>query len=94
MLKARYPGKITKSKEARIITRKENAKSFLSLYFSDKNPAGIDITPQAIKKANGNKPVSVRLKSKLSLTSTIIELRIFVINEITKNMSITKPMMW
>jgi hypothetical protein len=93
ILKTRYPGKITNSKDARIITRKETDNSIFSLYFSDKKPAGIDITPYAIKKENGNNPVNVRLRSKLSLTSTIIELRIFVINDITKNISITKAMM-
>jgi hypothetical protein len=40
---------------------------------------------------NGKKPVEARLKLKLSLTSTIIEFKIFVINDITKNTPITKP---
>jgi hypothetical protein len=75
--------------EARVITKNAATNSVLLPYFSDKNPAGIDIMPYAIKNENGNKPVRVRLNSKLCLTSTIMEFRIFVIKDITKNTSIT-----
>lgn len=91
ILNTPYPGKIAKPKEATPIIKKEADNKVLSLYFSDKNPAGMDIIPYAIKNVNGKNPVEVRLKSKLSLTSTIIEFRMLVMNDITKNTNITSP---
>jgi len=75
------------------MTKNETDSNVLSLYFSDKKPAGMDMMPYAIKKVNGNRPVKVRLRSKLSLTSTIMELSILVMKDITKNTIITKPIM-
>ncbi len=43
-----------------------------------------------MKKEKGRNPVRPRLKSKLSLTSTIIEFRMLVIKEIEKKIIITK----
>tara|TARA_Y100000815_G_scaffold147575_1_gene133471 strand:+ start:2382 stop:2705 length:324 start_codon:yes stop_codon:yes gene_type:complete len=94
MLKTPYCGNRAKPREASAMTKNETESNVLSLYFSDKKPAGMDMMPYAIKKVNGNRPVKVRLRSKLSLTSTIMEFRILVMNEITKNTIITSPIMW
>jgi hypothetical protein len=91
MLKTPYWGSNAKPREASAMTKKETESNVLSLYFSDKNPAGMDIMPYAIKKVKGNNPVNVRLRSKLSLTSTMMEFRMLVMNEITKNTIITNP---
>jgi len=47
-------------------------------------PEGTDITPYAIKNADGKKPAKNKLKSKLTFISSRIEFKIFVINDITK----------
>jgi hypothetical protein len=47
-------------------------------------PAGIDITPYAIKNAKGNRAAKVKLKLKLCITSGLSEPNIFVMKEITK----------
>jgi hypothetical protein len=38
-------GETTKTNEATVININENDKSAFSQYFSDKNPAGMDMTP-------------------------------------------------
>lgn len=58
---------------------------FFSLNFSTKMPAGIDITPYAMKNANGNSEDKVKLRLKLLITSGFKAPRIFVMKEITKN---------
>ena len=52
--------------------------------FSMSKPAGIDITPYAIKNANGSTATSVRLSLKSSIISGTRGPMIFVRNEITK----------
>lgn len=79
-----------KANAAIIINPKDIDRSFFGLCLSDKNPAGIDITPYAIKKEKGRSPVRNRLRSKLSLTSEMIELRILVIKEMAKNITNTR----
>jgi len=58
---------------------------FFSRYFCISMPAGIDIKPYAIKNEKGSIPVIVPLSVKLSLTLGLIDPRIFVTKEITKN---------
>jgi hypothetical protein len=58
---------------------------FFSRYFCISMPAGIDIKPYAIKKEKGSIPVIVPLSVKLSLTFGLIDPRILVTKEITKN---------
>jgi hypothetical protein len=58
---------------------------FFSSYFCTIIPEGIDIKAYAIKNENGSIPVMVPLSLKLSLTFGFIEPRIFVKNEIAKN---------
>jgi len=47
-------------------------------------PAGIDISPYAIKNENGSIPVIVPVREKLSLTFGFIEPKIFVRKEMAK----------
>ena len=42
------------------------------------------------KKEKGKKAAPLKLSSKLSLTATIIEFRMFVINEMAKNTAMTR----
>lgn len=64
---------------------------FFSLYFSTRMPAGIDITPYAIKKAKGRNAESVKLSPKLLITSGFSAPRIFVISDMTKNVRKISP---
>jgi|TARA_B100000378_G_C17945184_1_gene378133 hypothetical protein len=75
------------------ITRKDTDSKVFSLNLSERNPAGMDMIPYAIKNVNGSRPVKVRLRSKLPLTSTIMEFSMLVMKDITKNTIITNPMM-
>ena len=52
--------------------------------FSTIKPAGIDITPYAIKNAKGKNPAMVSLKLKLDETLGFSAPKMFVKNEITK----------
>jgi hypothetical protein len=94
ILNTPYCGNRAKPREASAMTKKDKESRVLSLHFSVRNPAGMDIIPYAIKKVKGKSPVNVRLRSKLSFTSTMIEFRILVMNEITKNTIITKAIRW
>lgn len=55
------------------------------------NPAGIDMTPYAIKNANGRTATSVKLNSKSSIISGTRGPMIFVRNEITKKVRKMRP---
>jgi hypothetical protein len=73
-----------KNKDATIASIKPNTIIFFSPNFSSIKPAGIDITPYAIKKENGKNPAIVALRSKLDETLGFKAPRILVKNEITK----------
>ena len=75
---------INHSIKARII-------AFFSAYFSTSIPAGIEKTPNAIKKENCKNPAIPMLKSKSLIISGIIGPIIFVKNEIVKKTSIISP---
>jgi len=61
---------------------------------STRNPAGIDITPYAIKKENGNKAAAARLTLKLVMMSGTIGPRMLVSSDITKNVRKTMLTMY
>jgi hypothetical protein len=58
--------------------------TFFSWYVSSSIPAGIDMTPYAIKKEKGRRETKVRFRSKLWIKSGIIGPMMFEMNEITK----------
>jgi len=76
------------------MSKKEKLSKALFPNRSDKKPAGIDMTPYAMKNEKGKRPVIARLKSKLSLTSTRIELRMLVTKDMTKKISMTNNTIW
>src|SRR5206468_9889156 len=62
-----------------------------SEYFSTQNPAGIDISPYAMKKEKGRRAAAVRLTWKLLMMSGTIGPKILVKSDITKNVKKTRP---
>ena len=73
--------------EAARASKKANSISTFSPYLSTIKPAGIDITPQAIKKAKGKNPAIVSLKLKLDETLGFKAPSMLVKNDITKNIT-------
>ena len=64
-----------------------------SLYFCTSMLDGIDITPYAIKKANGKRPASKSLRLKSFINSGESGPMILVKKEITKNVSMMSATM-
>jgi hypothetical protein len=61
------------------------------LYLSTRIPAGIDITPYAMKNANGRKAENVKLNLKLLIMSGLRAPKMFVIKEMTKKVKKINP---
>ena len=93
MIATRYAGNSAKLSEPAAPATNATAITGFSVKRSTKKPAGIDITPYAIKKAKIRKPAAVRLTWKLPIISGTMAFRILVISEMTKNVRNTSPVM-
>jgi hypothetical protein len=82
---------MAKRKEAASAMAKETTRTVFSLNFSISTPAGIDITPYAIKKEKGRNPARPKLSLKSSKMFGTSGPRMFVNNEITKKIRKTSP---
>jgi hypothetical protein len=72
-------------------TTKAATMTGFSWNFSISSPAGMDMTPYAMKNANGSTATRVRLKSKSSIISGTRGPMMFVRNEITKKVRKIRP---
>ena len=83
-------GKSASSKEPSSASKKAADIITLRLYFSIRIPVGKETSPYAIKKAKGRSATIKRLSLKSLIISGVSGPIIFVINEITKKVSITR----
>jgi hypothetical protein len=68
-------------------TAKAARMTFFSLYLSIRIPEGMDMTPYAMKKAKGRIAARPRVRENPPIRSGMSGPMIFVIKEITKNIS-------
>jgi hypothetical protein len=85
-----YSGKNAKLMEPTAADTKADIITGFSLKRSTRNPAGIDMTPYAMKKEKTRNPAAVRLTWKLLIISGTIGPRMFVSRDMTKNVSKTR----
>ena len=82
----RYWGKRAKLSDPSKAAKKAKIMTGFSENLSTRKPAGMDITPYAIKNAKAKNPAAVRLSWKLLMMSGTIGPRMLVSREITKKM--------
>src|SRR5690242_21237524 len=85
----KYVGWSAKLSEAKVATDKAPSIVGFSLKRSTKNPAGMEITPYAMKKEKGSKAAADKLTPKLLMMSGTSGPRMFVDRDITKKIAKT-----